>query len=79
MILDEREQARLRELITHPDFEILLKFGQELKKHIGISPVINLTQWDHLKGSLQKEYQMTFVDEFFRLLETEAQGGSDDN
>ncbi len=79
MILNEQERARLQELITSPDFEILLKFAQELKKHLAVAEVYNLTEWDYIKGSLQREYQVKFVDEFFRLLEEEAQGGSDAN
>lgn len=77
MILTKQEQARLQELITHKDFEVLLKFATELKKHIGIAPVVNISEWDHIKGSLQKEYQMSFIDEFFRLIEEEAQGGDE--
>ncbi len=74
MILTKQEQGRLQELITHKDFEVLLKFAQELKKHIGIAPVLNVTEWDFLKGSFQKEFQVSFIDEFFKLLEQEAHG-----
>lgn len=72
MNLTKLERDRLKELISHKDFEMLLKFAQELKKEIGASGIINHTEWDFLKGSFQKEFQITFVDEFFRILEEEA-------
>ena len=77
MILNKQEQNRLREILTHKDFEILVKFGQELQKAIGVAKILNVTQWDFVKASLQKEYQMAFIDEFFKLMEQEAMGGSD--
>jgi hypothetical protein len=72
MLLTKQESARLEELINHKDFEVLLKFAEELKKSIGVAPVYNFTEWDFLKASLQKEFQMSFIEEFLRLLEEEA-------
>lgn len=72
MLLNKQEQARLQELITHKDFDILVKFGEELKKSLGVATVYDPTQWDFIKGSLQKEFQISFIDEFFKLIEQEA-------
>ncbi len=76
MLLDDkREQGRLQNLLEHADWPILVKFAEELKRSLGVAPVLSETQWDHTKGSLQKEYQITFIDEFLRLLEEEAYEG----
>ena len=77
MILNKQEQGRLQELIAHKDFEILLKFAQELKRHIGVAQVLGSDQWSFITASLQKEFQISFIDEFFKLIEQEAGGGDD--
>ena len=61
-------------MITHKDWEILLKFGSELKKRIGVAQVLGDTEWNFIRASLQKEFQMAFINDFFRLIEQEAQG-----
>lgn len=71
-MLTPQEKQRLQNLMAHQDYGILVKFAQELKAAIGSTPVVNTSEWDFVKSSLQKEFQIAFVDEFLRLVEEEA-------
>lgn len=71
MILDKHQKNQLQAVLTDPNFEVVRFFAEELKKEIGISKTLDDTEWNHLKGSLQKEYQIAMIDEFFKLLEEE--------
>ncbi len=71
MILDKRQKNQLQAVLTDPNFEVVRFFAEKLKEKIGTAMILNDTEWNFTKSALQKEYQVAFIDEFFRLLEEE--------
>lgn len=75
MILDKYQREQLQNILSSPDFKAVEFFLHELAKEIGIAPIMNVTQWDHTKGSLQKEYQIALLNQIVSLMEQAAADG----
>jgi hypothetical protein len=78
MKLDKRQRDQLQKVITDPDFAIVEYFLQELGKDIGVANILNTTEWDFVKSSLQKEFQMDLLAQLPRLMEDVAAQGDED-
>lgn len=74
MNLDQTQRNSLQNILSSPDFSAVEVFLRELRKEIGISPTLNLSEWDFIRNSLQKEYQMKLLSQLVELMEQVAAG-----
>lgn len=77
MILEKYQREQLQNILSSPHFKAVEYFLMELSKEIGIAPILNVTEWDHTKGSLQKEYQIAILQQLPSLMEQAAADGGE--
>lgn len=72
MRLQQHERAQLQNILSNPDFKVVELFLKTLAEEIGTTSVFNQTEWDHIKGSLQKEHQIALLNQLVNLMEQVA-------
>lgn len=77
MKLEKYQREQLQNVLSSPDFKAVEFFLNERAKEIGVAPIMNVTEWDHTKGSLQKEYQIALLNQLVGLMEQVAADGGD--
>ena len=75
MKLEKFQREQLQNILTSPDFKAVEFFLRELRRDIGVAEVLIMTEWDFIKNSLQKEYQMALLEQLVRLMEDVAAEG----
>lgn len=72
MKLAQHERAQLQNILANPDFKVVELFLKTLAEELGTTAVFNTTEWDHIKGSLQKEFQIALLNQLVNLMEQAA-------
>lgn len=80
MLLTPAQQIQLRGIWDDPRFQVVFEFLDSYKKILREASAIGDTEFETLKLTLQKEFQIILINEIKRLLEQEAAnaGAKDD-
>ncbi len=79
MLLDKTQRIKLRGLMEHQDFAVVIQFLDNLKTALEKANTVGNTEFETLQLSFQRTYQIILIDEIKRLLEAEASATGVDN
>ena len=80
MLLDKQRRIQLRTLYDDPKFQVVIDFLDVYRAVLSQASALGETEFETLKLTFQKEYQIILIDEIKRLLQEEAAAvGVDDN
>lgn len=72
MLLDQTQRLKLRNIMESPDFAVVFQFLDAYKAILEKANTLGDTEFETVKLSAQREYQMILIDEIKRLMQEEA-------